>query len=275
MDKKCRPEKAYFNEEFISSPDARVVRVICEFLEPKRRLKKHDIKDTIVFFGSARVRSTAQAAVDLEELRRKESGLRGRERDIIRGKIRDHEKIFKLCKYYDDACELSRMLTTWSLNLSKSKRRFIVCSGGGGGIMEAANKGASLAGGKTIGFNISLPHEQVPNPYITNDLNFEFHYFFIRKFWFVYLAKALVIFPGGFGTMDELMEVLTLIQTEKVKKKIPVLVYGPEYWKQIINFDVMLKLGAIDQKDAGLLKFASTPKEAFNYLSRELARLYL
>jgi len=183
-----------------------------------------------------------------------------------------------MSKYYDDAVELARLLTVWSKNLDKGKnrRRFIVASGGGGGIMEAANKGASqLAKGHSIGFNISLPLEQFPNPFITPDLNFEFHYFFIRKFWFIYLAKALVIFPGGFGTLDELMEVLTLVQTQKVKKKIPIVIYGPEYWSDIINFDALVKWGAIDERDLALFKFARTPKEAFSYLKKELTRIYL
>lgn len=276
VEKVTHPVKAYNNPEFIGSPDARIVRVICEFMEPKSRLKRHDIKDTIVFFGSSKVKSTAQTIAELEALKREERRLSGGKRNAVREKIRHIEMISKLSRYYDDAAELSRLLTVWSMNIDRGKRRFIVVSGGGSGIMEAANKGASyLAKGKTIGFNISLNHEQIPNPYISPELNFEFHYFFIRKFWFVYLAKALVIFPGGFGTLDELMEVLTLVQTEKVKKRIPIVVYGPEYWNNVIDFNHMIRWGTIDQRDRNLFRFASTPKEAFNYLSKELTRLYL
>jgi hypothetical protein len=212
----------------------------------------------------------------MEVFKAQKKRARGKNAGAIEKKIKDLETVSKLTKYYSDACELARLLTKWSLSLKNTKHRFIICSGGGGGIMEAANRGASLVPkGKNIGFNISIPHEQNPNPYISPELNFEFHYFFIRKFWFIYLAKALVIFPGGFGTMDELMEVLTLVQTEKVKKKIPIVIYGPEYWREIINFDAMVKWGTIEERDRDLFKFARTPKEAFNYLSRELKRLYL
>lgn len=268
--------KAYHNKEFITSPDGRIVRVVCEFLEPKRRLRKHKVKDTIVFFGSARALSSKDMEKSQKELGSKVSRLKGAAKKKVQGRLEELKHLKHLCKYYDDAMELSKMLTKWSAGLPHPKRRFIVTSGGGGGIMEAANRGATeLAKGKSIGFNISIPHEQLANPYITPDLNFEFHYFFIRKFWFVYLAKALVIFPGGFGTLDELMEVLTLIQTEKVKKKIPIIVYGPEYWNKIINLREMARAGAIDERDLKLFKFASTPKEAFNYLSKELTRQYL
>jgi uncharacterized protein (TIGR00730 family) len=274
--KNIHPLKAYENQEFMGSPDARIIRVLCEFMEPKTRLKKNNVKDTIVFFGSSRVCSTAQCLAEMEALKKEEKLAKGERKEEYRDKIREMEKLSKLSKYYDDACELSRLLTVWSMNLSNTKYRFLVASGGGNGIMEAACKGATyLARGKSIGFNISLPHEQVPNPYISPDLNFEFHYFFIRKFWFIYLAKALVIFPGGYGTLDELMEVLTLVQTNKVKKRIPIVIYGSEYWNQVINFDTLVRMGTIDERDRNLFKFANSPKEAFNYLSKELTKLYL
>ncbi len=276
MTKKIIIEKAYNNKEFIHSPDGRIIRVISEFLEPKRRLRKYNIKDTIVFFGSARAKSTHELQKELSGFKKDEKTVGKTKRPLIQKKIKELESIKNLSKYYDDAVELSRLLTRWSLNLNHSKRRFIVASGGGGGIMEAANKGAShYAKGKTIGFNISIPHEQVANPYITPELNFEFHYFFIRKFWFVYLAKALVIFPGGFGTLDELMEVLTLIQTDKIKKKIPIVIYGPDYWNKIVNLNELVRWGAIDSSDLNLFKFAKTPQEAFKYLSSQLRKLYL
>jgi hypothetical protein len=179
----------------------------------------------------------------------------------------------KMSKYYEDAAQLAGQLTKWSMKLYQ-QNRFVVCSGGGPGIMEAANKGAKLAGGRSVGLNISLPYEQTANPYITKNLNFEFHYFFMRKFWFVYLSKALVMFPGGFGTMDELFEVLTLLQTNKIKKKVTVVLYGREHWEKTLNFPNLLKLGLISRKDLKLFRFADTPQEAFEYLVKELRRNY-
>jgi uncharacterized protein (TIGR00730 family) len=176
--------------------------------------------------------------------------------------------------YYEDCVKLAKLMTTWSSKL-KDSRRFVVCSGGGPGIMEAANKGASLAGGKSIGLNISLPFEQFANPYVSPELNLEFHYFFMRKFWFMYLAKALVVFPGGFGTLDELMEVLTLIQTDKVKKKMTVVIYGTEYWTKVLDFQEMVNRGVVNAEDLKLFKFCDTPEEAFTYLKKSLSRNYL
>jgi len=181
----------------------------------------------------------------------------------------------EMARYYEDAKNLSEMLTSWSMKLSNGNgQRFIVCSGGGPGIMQAANKGAIRAGGLSIGLNISLPHEQFPNPYISPELNFEFHYFFMRKFWFIYMSKALVVFPGGFGTLDELMEVLTLLQTAKIRKKMTVLIYGSSYWKRILNFDALVEAGAIDRSDLALFSFADDPETAFEILTRELKRNY-
>jgi uncharacterized protein (TIGR00730 family) len=178
-------------------------------------------------------------------------------------------------RYYEEARLLARMLTEWSLALETTHHRFVVTSGGGPGIMEAANRGASEAGGKTIGLNISLPHEQGPNPYLTDGLHFEFHYFFMRKFWFAYLAKALVIFPGGFGTLDEMFEILTLMQTEKLAKQIQIILYGSEYWDPILSMKPLVEWGAIDERDIDLLTRADTPESAFELLKEHLTRYHL
>jgi uncharacterized protein (TIGR00730 family) len=265
-----RSQKSYYNKEFLSSDEARTIRILAEFLEPEARFKKENIADTIVFFGSARI---LPYEVSKKELKKIES-------KIFKSK-RPNKKDFELniqarmrlefSKYYEDCLTLSKLLTEWSKTLNH-KNRFVVCSGGGPGIMEAANKGAYLAGGKSIGLNISLPHEQYPNPYITPELNFEFHYFFMRKLWFMHLAKALVVFPGGFGTMDELMEMLTLIQTKKVKKRIPIILYGSEYWKNIINFDALVQYCMISKEDLNIFHFSDTPREAFEFLKDELIK---
>jgi uncharacterized protein (TIGR00730 family) len=181
----------------------------------------------------------------------------------------------RLGRYYNDARELSRRLTGWSNGLENSGRRFVVCSGGGPGIMEAANRGARDAGGKTVGLNIGLPFEQRPNPFITPGLNFEFHYFFMRKFWFAYLAKALVVFPGGFGTLDELTEILTLIQTQKLIKKMVVILYGTSFWKEVINFDALVRHEMIAEEDLNLFQFADTVDDAFGLLKDGLTKFYL
>ncbi len=267
------PLKAYKNSEFLGSPEARPIRVLSEYLEPLRRFRQLGIRDTIIFFGSARTLPRASA---LRHLTRVESEAKRRAklgRDLL-GKFESAKIDLDMSRYYEEAVELSRLLTEWSLTL-KEKHRFVVCSGGGPGIMEAANRGAKLAGGISIGLNIRLPFEQSPNKYITKALSFEFHYFFIRKFWFAYPGKALVVFPGGFGTLDELFEVLTLSQTGKIKKKMTVLVYGKDYWDKIIDFNAMCRFHTISQKDLKLLSFADTPRDAFNYLRAELTKNYL
>jgi uncharacterized protein (TIGR00730 family) len=226
---------AYLNQEFLSSPDARVLRILSEYLEPFAHFRREKIRDTVVFFGSARLREDGP-----------------------------------LAKYYDDARALARMLTEWSVQFTNSTYRFVVCSGGGPGIMEAANRGAADAGGKSVGLNIGLPFEQFPNLYITPELSFEFDYFFMRKFWFAYLAKAMVVFPGGFGTLDEMMELLTLSQTKKLAKKISILLYGSEYWKEIINFDALVKYEMIAPEDLNLFQYADDPQSAFEILTTNL-----
>lgn len=267
-----KPPKAYRNMEFLNSPDARILRMVAEFLEPQRRFRHQNIKDTIVFFGSARMKPRSEA---MKVFRKAEATLARSKRktgEVLR-EYRAAQIQLDMSRYYEDTVNLARRLTEWSRAL-KSPNRFVVCSGGGPGIMEAANKGADLAGGKSIGLNISLPFEQFANPYISKELNFEFHYFFLRKFWFVYLAKALVVFPGGFGTMDELMEVLTLLQTDKIKKKMTVVIYGTEYWQKIINFDEMVNRGVISKEDLKLFKFMDDPDEAFKYLKQSLIKNY-
>ncbi|MGM0689899.1 MAG: LOG family protein, partial [Bacillota bacterium] len=240
--KHSEPVKAYKNMDFINSSDARIIRILSEFLEPMQRFAKNRIYDTIVFFGSARTKNLQDAKKILGEIEDSIAKSPGKPDPALQEELDLAQKQLFMAQYYEDAVELARRMTEWSKSLD-SVHRFVVCSGGGPGMMEAANKGAIEAKGMSIGLNISLPMEQYSNPYISPELNFEFHYFFMRKFWFVYLAKGLVIFPGGFGTLDELFEVLTLIQTEKVKKKLPIVIYGTEYWNQIMNIDNMVKYG--------------------------------
>jgi uncharacterized protein (TIGR00730 family) len=231
---------AYRNVGFMDTPDARALRILSEYLYPLSHFRKEKVHDTIVFFGSARTH---------------EDGASGR--------------------YYQEARDLARRVTEWSKSLTDSTRHFVICSGGGPGIMEAANRGAADAGGKTIGLNIGLPFEQRPNPWVTPELNFEFHYFFMRKFWFAYLAKALVVFPGGFGTLDELTEILTLVQTQKLVKKIVVVLYGTSFWKEVLNFDALVRHGMIAEQDLQLFQFADDVDTAFTILEGGLTKYYL
>jgi uncharacterized protein (TIGR00730 family) len=264
--------KAYNNLSFLNSPQARTIRILSEFLEPLNRFRSQGIRDTIVVFGSARVLSPQSARKQLKEVQQRYSKIKAPSHKL-QNELENAQMNIEMARYYEDATKLTKMLTQWSRGLGK-KRHFVICSGGGPGIMEAANKGAILAGGKSIGLNVSLPFEQESNPYISKNLLFEFHYFFMRKFWFVYLAKALIMFPGGFGTFDELFEVLTLLQTKKVKKALPVVLYGKKYWDQVINFDALLKHNTISKEDLRLFRFADTPEEAFAYLKKELTGIY-
>jgi uncharacterized protein (TIGR00730 family) len=265
-----KPVKAYKNLSFLNSPDARLIRMLAEYQEPLSRFRRFGIADTIVFFGSARTRSSDLVRKDLNKFKK----LSAQYKQKNKRTLEKLEGELEMARYYDDAVVLARKLTEWSRNLEKGQRRFIISTGGGGGIMEAANRGAKEARGLSVGLNISLPFEQEPNPYITPDLSFDFHYFFMRKFWFVYLAKGLIVFPGGFGTCDELFEVLTLIKTRKTRKPMPVVVYGSDYWNEIINFDALVKRGTIDAKDLKLIHFSDDPNEAFTYLSKELSKLH-
>ena len=252
------PVKAYRNKAFIESTEARTLRIMAEYLEPEKRFNDLDVQDTIVFFGSARLLAHDEA-VQAVEAAKAGNG------DLERARSQLH-----MSRYYEDTRELARRLTLWSKGLKGTGRRFVVCSGGGPGIMEAANRGASEAKGVNIGLNISLPFEQRPNPYITRELNFEFHYFFMRKFWFAYLAKVLIVMPGGFGTLDELMEVLTLAQTLKIKKHLPVVMFGTEFWDKVLNLEAMAEFGTIDESDLGLVFHTDSVDEAFNFITSEL-----
>ncbi len=257
--------KAYKNLEFLVSREARTIRILSEYLEPQQRFAHYRIEDTVVFFGSARA-VAADRAVEEE----REAAASGDPARIQRAR-----QAKALSRFYEDARTLARRVTEWSKGLPPPNRRFIVCSGGGPGVMEAANRGASDAAGISIGLGISLPVEPTANPYITRELTFEFHYFFMRKFWFVYLAKALVVFPGGFGTLDELCELLTLVQTRKLGKRLPILLYGRDYWTDVIRFDALVRWGTIAPDDLKLFDLVDTPDEAFELLKGRLTELYL
>src|SRR5437870_6526282 len=263
---------AYLDAEFLESAEARPIRILSEYLEPLRRFKEQKVQDTVVFFGSARVDSRERAERALATLRAR--GVRDAD-EQAQMELTKTRKALEWARYYEEARELARLLTAWSLSLQSEHHRFVVTSGGGPGIMEAANRGAREAGGKTIGLNIRLPFEQGANPYITEGLHFEFHYFFMRKFWFAYLAKALVIFPGGFGTCDELFEILTLVQTDKLSKKIGVILYGSEYWDRVLDFGTMAEWGAIAEADLDLLHRADSPSDAFAHLQAHLIANHL
>jgi uncharacterized protein (TIGR00730 family) len=263
---------AYLNQGFLDSEDGRPLRILAEYLEPLRRFKAENVQDTVVFFGSARIHSRDAAQQALQKLLTSPGTGTGAEIDaaVTRGR-----KALEWSRYYEEARELAFLLTSWTKTLDFPHHRFVVTSGGGPGIMEAANRGANEAGGKTVGLNIRLPFEQGANPYITDGLHFEFHYFFMRKFWLAYLAKALVIFPGGFGTLDEMFEILTLMQTEKLAKQIPIVLYGSEYWDPILDLQPMADWGAISPSDLTLVKRVDTPQEALELLKANLSEHHL
>ncbi|HSD64106.1 MAG TPA: TIGR00730 family Rossman fold protein [Ignavibacteriaceae bacterium] len=265
--------KAYENLEFLNSSDARILRILSEFLEPKTKFRKHKIVDTIVFFGSARLLSRKKALSELNKFRT--INPKGITNDKLAEALRTSQQRVKMSRYYEEAVDLSKRLTEWSLGLDTSGNRFIICTGGGPGIMEAANKGAKLAGGYSVGLNISIPFEQYINKYVSPELQFEFHYFFMRKFWFAYLAKALIVFPGGFGTLDEFFELITLIQTGKVKKKMLLVVYDEKYWRNIINFDALVENAVISRSDMNLFTFCDNVDDAFNAVKKHFEKYYL
>ena len=271
--------KAYNNYDFLNSPAARPVRILSEMIEPAERLRKHKVRNTVVFFGSARLLSPKTAHQNLLRIEKKVKGRKNLSHSLKLAYEKAQRDV-TMSRYYADAVELSRRLTLWFKEIwhrdpKDIKKHFLICSGGGPGIMEAASLGAHKAKWKSIGLNISLPLEQEPNPYQSRDLAFEFHYFFIRKFWFFYLAKALIIFPGGFGTLDEMFELLTLIQTEKSKKYMPIVLYGSNYWDRLINFKEMKKWGMIHPRDLNLFRKFDDVDSAFNYLKEELTKYYL
>jgi uncharacterized protein (TIGR00730 family) len=262
---------AYLDRSFLESDEARPIRILSEYLEPLRRFRQQQIQDTVVFFGSARIHSREVAEQSLAALIKKTVGIDATHEEALRR----GRKALEWSRYYEEARELARMHAKWAKSLEGPNHRFVVCSGGGPGIMEAVNRGATEGGAKSIGLNIKLPFEQGPNAYITPGLHFEFHYFFMRKFWFAYLAKSLVIFPGGFGTLDEMFEILTLMQTHKLDKQIQVILYGTDYWDQILNLEPMEEWGAINPSDRGLLVRANTPADACELLKKHLTENHI
>ena len=270
MSKDIKPRKAYEDSDFLTSADGRSIRILTEYLHPKSKFKKHKVMDTIVFFGSARLKSKSDSIRLFNELKSRDP----KSMPDFAKKLREAQLAVDMSKYYEDAVELSRRITEWSINLKTNANRFIVCTGGGPGIMEAANRGAKKAGGYSIGLNISIPFEQYVNRYVTPDLSFEFHYFFMRKFWFSYLSKALIVFPGGFGTMDELFEILTLIQTDKIRKKLAVIIYDEKYWKSVINFEKFVEYGVISREDLNLFSMCNTVDQAYEVIIKHLKKHY-
>jgi len=258
-------DRFYYDTDFLGSPDGRSIRILAEYFGPLQRFRKNKIADTIVFFGSARIQSREEA----------EETLKKADKNISEKKLKMLNRNLEMSQYYEDARELAFRLTKWSMGLTEKKRRFIISSGGGPGIMEAANRGASEANGLAVGLNITLPFEQSGNQWISKELSFYFHYFFMRKFWFLYLAKALVVFPGGFGTLDEFMEVLTLIQTAKLRKRVPVVIYDGNFWKKVVNFDYLVEMGTISEEDMDLFHFSDSIDDAFNYLTKEIVKAHL
>jgi uncharacterized protein (TIGR00730 family) len=282
---------SYEDPKFINSPDGRIVRILSEYMEPLAHFRRERIQDTVVFFGSARFRPLDEASHTLELLDSSGSAKPApaptpakeqpaTQAELASGDTRElrrahAEAAVEMAHYYEDARRLAYLLTQWTMTLPYRRHRFVVTSGGGPGIMEAANRGATEAGGKSIGLNIRLPFEQSPNPYITPSLSLEFHYFFMRKYWFAYLAKALVVFPGGFGTMDEMFELLTLTQTRKLAKEMTVIIYGSRYWKEVLNLDALVEKGTIAPDDLNLFQYADTPEDAFAILKDGLTRNHL
>ena len=264
------PVKAYKNMEFLNSPAARTIRIMCEYTEPADRFRKLDVRDMIVFFGSARTKPPEVA----QEMLAAAQAQQGQAEEVAKA-IRKAQAAVNMSRYYADARELAFRVTQWTQSLDVPGNRFAICSGGGPGIMEATNRGAMEAGGPSIGLNISLPMEQNPNPYQTPELSFEFHYFFVRKFWFIHLSRALVAFPGGFGTMDELFELLTLVQTGKTHQRVPVLIYGKAFWEKFLNLRHLADCGMISEKDLDLFTVVDDVDSAFEYLRRALTKEFL
>ncbi len=264
-------EKSYKNLTFLNSPAARHIRILCEYEEPRQRFTDEQVRDTIVMFGSARVRppDVAQAALE-RALRDVEAMTEDADRAKARAELANAQRALRLSRYYADTRELAARLTKWSIERTGG-RRYLVCSGGGPGIMEASNRGAGdVPGGRSVGLGISLPFEEKVNDYVTPELAFQFHYFFMRKYWFAYLAKAMVILPGGFGTFDELFEILTLRQTGKIKKHLPMVLFGTEYWDSVMNLDKMVEWGTIAERDLDLVFRTDSVDEAFNFLVEAL-----
>jgi uncharacterized protein (TIGR00730 family) len=260
-DKHRRSVRAYLNENFLHSRDARPLRILSEYLEPESRFARYRVDDTIVFMGSARLVSREQAEQELRSAQGE---------DLERAKLR-----LEMSRYYEAARTLARRFTEWSKQLVDDDRRFVVCTGGGPGIMEAANRGASEAKGLNVGLTISIPVEEFDNPYVTRELACHFHYFFMRKFWFAYLAKAVIVFPGGFGTLDELFELLTLLQTRKIRKHLPMVLFGKQYWNEIVNFDALVRHGTISREDLKLFYSTDSVDETYEFIVTRLTKYSL
>lgn len=270
------PKAPHENQSFMQSTPARPIRILAEYIHPLAQLKKEGIGDTVVMFGSARIDSHETAAGRYSRL--KDMNTRGMGKEKLKKHhiaMREAKSALEMSRYYEEARQLSHKLTTWALSLGPRPRRFVVCSGGGPGIMEAANRGAYEAGGKSIGLSIELPHEQFANPYISPELSFNFHYFFMRKLWFAQVAKALIVFPGGFGTMDELWEMMTLAQTGKMAKNTLILIYGRKYWNDVLNLKAMVRWGTINQNEFDQLQFADTVEEAFEVIRTGLEKYHM
>jgi uncharacterized protein (TIGR00730 family) len=270
------PKAPHEDRAFMSSTPARPIRILAEYIHPLTQLKKEGIGDTIVMFGSARIESHETAAARYTRLKYMKTGRMNKERlKHHNAALREAKNALEMSRYYEEARQLSHRLTTWALSLGPRPRRFVVCSGGGPGIMEAANRGAFEAGGKSIGLSIELPHEQFANPYISRELSFNFHYFFMRKLWFAQIAKALIVFPGGFGTMDELWEMMTLSQTGKMPKHTLILIYGRKYWHDVLNLKGMVRWGTINQEEYDLLQYADNVEEAFEVIRSGLEKYHM
>lgn len=265
------PELAYHDLRFLESADARTLRILAEYINPLAHMRKAGVQHTVVFFGSARIHPREVAVRNLREveLRLKQSPAAGLQAELKRARMDVH-----MAHYYEEARELSRLITEWAMTVNNSPRFLMVCSGGGPGIMEAANRGASEAGGRSIGLNIKLPMEQEPNPFISPELSLLFRYFFMRKLWFAQPAQALIVFPGGFGTMDEMFEFLTLIQTHKMGHRVTILLYGSKFWKRAVNFGWLLESGTISSEDLKLIRFVDSPQQAFGILRDELGQRF-
>jgi uncharacterized protein (TIGR00730 family) len=269
------PKAAHEDPVFLASTPARPLRILAEYTNPLTQLKREGIGDTIVLFGSARIHSREDALARLEHLKNLKVGQSAKAKRSHREALRAAKSALEMSRYYEEARALSHKITTWAMSLGPRPRRFVICSGGGPGIMEAANRGAYEAGGKSIGLSIELPHEQFANPYISPELSFNFHYFFMRKLWFAQIAKALIVFPGGFGTMDELWEMMTLLQTGKLTRTNLILIYGRKYWDDVLNLKAMVRWGTISPGEYGLLKFADTVDDAFEVIRAGLERYHM
>jgi uncharacterized protein (TIGR00730 family) len=269
------PKAPHEDPVFLESTPARPLRIMAEYINPLAQLKREGIGDTIVMFGSARIHSREDALARLEHLKKLKAGKSAKAKQSHRDALRAAKSALEMSRYYEEARALSHKITTWAMSLGPRPRRFVICSGGGPGIMEAANRGAYEAGGKSIGLSIELPHEQFANPYISPELSFNFHYFFMRKLWFAQIAKALIVFPGGFGTMDELWEMMTLLQTGKLTRTNLILIYGRKYWNDVLNLKGMVRWGTISATEYGLLQFADTVDEAFEVIRSGLEKYHM